>query len=204
APTPEPASGAAPVTGGGDVENLARQAYGEPATEPAPPPAGAPYADSPYAASPGAFAPAAEPTYAQPHYAQPAYAPQPGFGPSSGGQLVPNAPLPAADQQTWATAAHWSSLLLSLVSLPFLGPLLIMLIQGPKDPRVRANAVESLNFDLTCIIAMVASFLLMLVLIGFVTAPIVGIFWVVFKVVATIQTANGRDYRYPLTIRMVK
>lgn len=205
----QPAAPTGTGPGGTDYyESLARQAYGEPGAEPAPPPAATPYADSPYSASPGAAAAWADPQASQPQFGQQPYSQssysQQSYGQQSYGQLVPAPQLSPTDEQTWATAAHWSSLLLSLVSLPFLGPLLIMLIQGPKSARVRANAVESLNFDLTCIIGILASFILMFVFIGFITAPLIGLFWVVFKVIGTIQTANGRDYRYPVNIRMVK
>jgi uncharacterized Tic20 family protein len=44
----------------------------------------------------------------------------------------------------------------------------------------------------------------MFVVIGVITAPLIGLLWVVFKIIATVQTANGRDYRYPINIRMVK
>jgi uncharacterized Tic20 family protein len=210
----QPAAPTGTGPGGTDYyESLARQAYGEPAAEPAPPPAATPYADSPYSASPGAAAAWADPQASQPQFGQQPYSQssysqqsygQQSYGQPAYGQLVPASQLSPTDEQTWATAAHWSSLLLSLVSLPFLGPLLIMLIQGPKSARVRANAVESLNFDLTCIIGILASFILMFVFIGFITAPLIGLFWVIFKVIGTIQTANGRDYRYPVNIRMVK
>nr|WP_300148279.1 DUF4870 domain-containing protein [Propionicimonas sp.] len=205
---PEAPAASAPFGPGVDYsENLARQAYGEPAAEPAPP-AATPYADSPYAAAPGAGAAYAEPEYAQPRYSQPQYdqAPfnQQSYGSQYPGQLVAPSGMTRADENTWATAAHWSSLLLSVVSLPFLGPLLVMLIQGPKSARVRANAVESLNFDLTCLIGILISFVLMIVFIGFLTAPLIGLFWLVMKIVAAVQTGNGQDYRYPLNIRMVK
>ena len=90
------------------------------------------------------------------------------------------------------------------MSLPFLGPLLVMLVQGPKSARVRANAVESLNFDITMSIAMIVSIVLMVVIVGFILAPLVGLLWLIFKIVAAVQTTSGQDYRYPFNIRIVK
>ena len=174
------------------------QAYGQtPYAVPAPP--AQPYSQTPYAVP----EPPAQP-YGQ-QYSQPGYTPQPGYLPQSGyGQLVPSTQLSPTDEATWATAAHWSSLLGGLISLPFLGPLLVLLIQGPKSARVRANAVESLNFDITMIIAFVVSLLLTLVVIGVVLVPLVGIAWLVFKIIAAVQTSSGQDYRYPVSIRLVK
>lgn len=198
-PVPTPPAPGTPTTpygvgasGADYTENLARQSYGAPAPTP---PAAAPYADTPYAAASGAASGYAEPPFAQ--AAQPPAAEQ-------YGQLVPASQLSASDENLWATAAHWSTLVASVIGLPFLGPLLVLLIQGPKSARVRAQAVESLNFDLTMTIAMLLSVMLVFLLIGVVTTPILGILWLVFKIVATVQTASGQDYRYPLNIRMVK
>ena len=79
-----------------------------------------------------------------------------------------------------------------------------MLIQGPKSARVRANAVESLNFEITYVIGMVLSVVLMLVLVGFVTIILFPLLWLILRIVASVQTANGQDYRYPVNIRLVK
>lgn len=119
-------------------------------------------------------------------------------------------PYPAAapagqfDESTWAAAAHWSALLTSLVGLGFLGPLLILLLQGPKSPRVRANAAESLNFEITFVIAMIVSAVLVLAVIGIVGLVVFPLLWLVLRIVASVQTSSGQDYRYPVNIRLVK
>ena len=145
-----------------------------------------PYAAAPYPGQPGG-------NYAQ----QPAYGLQPQYAPQA-------APLSPTDEVTWSSAAHWSALVASFVGLGFLGPLLVMLIQGPKSARVRANAVESLNFEITYVIGMVLSVVLMLVLVGFVTIILFPLLWLILRIVASVQTANGQDYRYPVNIRLVK
>ncbi|HAM45476.1 MAG TPA: DUF4870 domain-containing protein [Propionibacteriaceae bacterium] len=109
-----------------------------------------------------------------------------------------------AEENTWASAAHWSALLATVVGLGFLGPLLIMLIKGPESPRVRAAAVESLNFEITYIISMLASVLLMFIFIGFITIFILPIIWLVLRIIASVAASKGEDYRYPVNIRLVK
>ena len=148
-------------------------------------------------------APYAQPTYPQAPYAQPnqPYAPNPAYGLQP---QYPQSSLNPSEEQTWATAAHWSALVASFFGLGFLGPLLILLIQGQKSPRVRANAVESLNFEITYIIGMIASVVLLLVVVGFVTIIAFPLLWLIFRIVASVQTANGQDYRYPVNIRLVK
>lgn len=202
------------------AEHSARLAYGQPtptpppASTPQPPPAPTPPAD-PYAASPYSTQPppyggqvpyTSQAAYAdpsQPQYGQAQYN-QPQFGQPAAYPPVPYQQLNPTDESTWATAAHWSAILASFVGLGFLGPLLVLLIQGPKSARVRANAVESLNFEITYVIAMLASLLLMLVFVGFVTIVVFPILWLILRIVASVQTGGGRDYRYPVNIRLVK
>jgi hypothetical protein len=100
--------------------------------------------------------------------------------------------------------AHISAILAAIVFLAFLGPLLVMLIQGPKSEFVRRQAVEALNFQITTYIAAFVSFLLFFVLIGFVLIVVVGIGWLVLTIVAGMAANRGEDYRYPVNIRLVK
>lgn len=200
-PPARPVSPPAPPVPGGGIsdgdyaENSARAAYGQPTPQPSPQPPSytqPPYAESPYA----------QQQHAQ-QYPEPPYQPQyPAVPPAYG--LVPNQQLSPVDENTWATAAHWSAILASVVGLGFLGPLLVLLIQGPKSARVRANAVESLNFEITFIISMIASVILMLAAVGFVTIFVFPILWLILRIVASVQTSSGRDYRYPVNIRLVK
>jgi uncharacterized Tic20 family protein len=107
------------------------------------------------------------------------------------------------DEQVWGSAAHWSSFVAAAVALAFLGPLIVMLTKGNESPWVRRNAVESLNFQLSILIYAVVSAVLTLLLIGIVMLVAVGLMWLVFTIMASVKVANGEDYRYPLTIRMV-
>ena len=158
----------------------------------------------------------AQPTYA-PQPAQPAYAPQPAqqpygqqpaqqpYGQQPYGQQLAYPPqLSPGEESTWASGAHWSAIVASFVGLGFLGPLLVMLIQGPKSARVRANAVESLNFEITYIMAMIVSAILLFLIVGIVGLIAFPIAWLVLRIVAAVQTSNGQDYRYPVNIRLVK
>ena len=108
-----------------------------------------------------------------------------------------------SDERTWGGAAHWSALIASLVGLSFLGPLLVLVIQGNKSPFVRRQAVESLNFQISILIYLIVSAILILLLIGFVLLIVVGLMWLILTIVGSIRASNGEDYRYPLTIRMV-
>ncbi len=212
---PQPAAGgyAQPTVGGyaqptvGGYAQPTPGGYGQPTPGGYAQPAQAPYAQS-------AQAPHAEPAYQQPPFTagQPAargygqQPPAPGYPvqPVPGGYQAAYSGLAPGEEAVWASAAHWSALVASAVGLGFLGPLIIMLTQGPKSARVRANAVESLNFEITFILSMIVSAILMVVLVGFVLLMVIPLVWLILRIIASIQTANGRDYRYPLNIRFVK
>ncbi len=106
--------------------------------------------------------------------------------------------------------AHLGALIASIVAMAFLGPLIILLVQGPKSPFVRRHAVESLNFQITLLIALAVGIVLSVLTLGIgliVVIPVglaVGVAALVFMVLASIAASNGEDYRYPLNIRLVK
>lgn len=108
-----------------------------------------------------------------------------------------------ADEQTWGGAAHWSALVGAFVALAFLGPLLVLLVKGNTSPYVRAQAVESLNFQITTLIYAAVSFVLVFALVGILLLLVVGIWWLVFTLIGSVKSANGELYRYPLTVRLV-
>jgi len=111
---------------------------------------------------------------------------------------TPDAP---ADQRTMALAAH----LLGIFTW-FIGALIIWLIN--KDDASKAfvtdQAKEALNFQITVTIAMVISIILMVVIIGGILAPIVGLVNLVFCIIAAVKANNGEAYRYPFTLRLIK
>ena len=129
--------------------------------------------------------------------------PPAGYGPAGYGPgTAPG--MNRVEEQNWCVAAHLSGLLASMVGLPFLGPLVVLLVAGGRSARVRRNAVEALNVSITALIYGVASIVLMLVLIGFVLLPAVVIGYLVLSIVAAVAASQGRDFRYPLTLRLVK
>jgi len=117
---------------------------------------------------------------------------------AGGGQLSQQ------DERLWGMLAHLSALVAAFVALSFLGPLIVMLTQGTKSQFVRKQAVEALNFQITTYIAVIISALLILLLVGFILLPVVGIAWLAFTIIAGLKANNGEDYRYPVNIRLVK
>ncbi len=137
-----------------------------------------------------------QPSYGQPPETQPGYGQQP-YAPPGAGAMTP-------DERTWGGAAHWGALIAALVGgLAFLGPLLVLLIKGNDSQWIRRQSVESLNFQISILIYAIVSAVLIIVLVGLILLPIVGIFWLVFTIIGSVKASSGEDYRYPLTIRMV-
>jgi uncharacterized Tic20 family protein len=108
-------------------------------------------------------------------------------------------PMSEADARLWAMLAHLSGIVISVI-----GPLIIMLVFGPRNLFVKNQSTEALNFQITILIAVVISFILTFVIIGLILLPIVLIVGLVFFIIGGIKAYNGEDYRYPFNIRMVK
>jgi uncharacterized Tic20 family protein len=108
--------------------------------------------------------------------------------------------------RTWCILAHATALLGFIVPWAFhiLGPLIVWLAKRDESPEVDAHARESLNFQISMLIYNVIAGVLCLVLIGFVLLFILHILNVILVIVASIQASEGKLYRYPLTIRLIK
>lgn len=123
-------------------------------------------------------------------------------GPGYGG-------VPTSEERNWALVSHVGVFVAIWVALGFIAPLIVMLVKGNDSPYVRRHAVESLNFQISVLIYGVIAFILVLVTFGIgaiIVIPvglIAGIAYIVVIILATIKAANGEDYRYPLTIRLV-
>lgn len=110
----------------------------------------------------------------------------------------------------WAMAVHLSALvgLLGNGVGFILGPLVVWLWKKDVHPFVDDQGLEALNFQLTMLIAVIAAFVLAFTIVGLVIAipafVLVGIFAVVFPIVAAVQAKRGVYYRYPFTIRLIK
>lgn len=109
------------------------------------------------------------------------------------------------DERMWGMLCHlmaFSGYLIPLGSV--LGPLVIWMIKKDEMPFVDDQGKESLNFQLTMLIAVIVSVILMFVLIGFLLLGVLLIFQIVVIVMAAIKANDGVKYRYPYTIRFIK
>jgi len=110
------------------------------------------------------------------------------------------------NEQTYAILAH-ASAAAGMIGVPLgflVGPLIIYLVYGKVSAFVEANARESVNFQISLMIYMAISAVLMFVLVGFILAVAVTIFGVVQVVIASMKARDGYLYQYPLCIRFIK
>ena len=125
--------------------------------------------------------------------------PPPGQPPPPGqGQLQPE------QERLWAMLAHLLSFVAAYIALGFVAPLVILLVFGPRSAYVRAQAVESLNFNLSWLLYAVIGGILLIVAVGLLILIALGIAYVVLIVIASIRANNGEFFRYPLTIRFIR
>ncbi len=124
---------------------------------------------------------------------------------------------PGGEERNWAMAAHLCGLLWaaggtafifvpfgSLILFTMLGPLIIWRTKGEAMPFVAEQAKEALNFQITVFLLAMLCALLMLVLIGFVLLWALGIANLILVIMAAIQASDGKPYRYPYGLRLVK
>ncbi|WP_027897083.1 DUF4870 domain-containing protein [Zestomonas thermotolerans] len=118
-------------------------------------------------------------------------------------------PLPAVpvsqEARQWAMFCHFAAFF-GLV-FPFgnlIGPLIVWQLKKDLDPFVDAQGKEALNFQITVTLAILASFLLLLVVIGFLLLWAVPLIALVLTIIAGIKANEGQDYRYPFCWRLVK
>lgn len=112
-----------------------------------------------------------------------------------------------ANARTWGMLCHLSALSGYFVPLGWLlGPLIIWLVKRNEIPFVEDQGKESVNFQLTMLIAWVIVFIVTLVTcgIGAVLAIPVIVIDIVFPIIAAVQANNGVSYRYPFTIRFIQ
>jgi len=109
------------------------------------------------------------------------------------------------DERTWGMFCHliaFSGFIIPFGSI--FGPLVIWLIKKDEMPFVDDQGKESLNFQLTMLIAFIISFILVFVLIGFILMGILLIYEIIVLIIASIKANDGVKYRYPYVIRFIK
>jgi len=112
----------------------------------------------------------------------------------------------SSNVRTWNVLCHASALAGFFVPWAghILGPLIVWLAKRGDSAEIDEHGKESLNFQISMLIYNLIAGILCLVLIGFVILGILHILNLVLVIVASIQASEGKLYRYPITIRLIK
>jgi uncharacterized Tic20 family protein len=103
---------------------------------------------------------------------------------------------PTGDERTMALLSHVLTLICG-----FIAPLIIYLVKKDESKFVEAHAKESLNFQITIFLICV---LLFITIVGILLLWVVGIIAPVLIIIACIRANDGRLYRYPFNLRIIK
>ncbi|WP_210481061.1 DUF4870 domain-containing protein [Naasia sp. SYSU D00948] len=130
--------------------------------------------------------------------------PQQPYTPSG---AAPAAPLSPAEDKQWASFAHFGGV------LGFIPPLIIWLVFKDRGRLTNQEGKESLNFQITVVIAWVAYWVLNFIflfipfvgwLLGFVLFLAILAAQIVFPIIGGVKVNGGGTYRYPFALRLIK
>lgn len=109
------------------------------------------------------------------------------------------------EERNMALLCHLSALAMFII--PFgniIGPLIVWLVKKESSVIVDVEGKEALNFQITVTIAFAAAGILSFLLIGMPILVAIGIANVVFIILAAIEAGQGKSYRYPVNLRLIK
>lgn len=119
-----------------------------------------------------------------------------------------------ADRKNWAMAAHLSALIAFIGVPSLIGPLVVWLVKKDSDAYIAAHSAHALNFNISVLIYTIVGSIAVGIIgiftlgIGFllaIPAVIVAlVIWLVLVIQGGMAASRGEQFRYPLTIDLVK
>ncbi len=118
--------------------------------------------------------------------------------------MEPNVPqeaelVPNQDEKNMALIMH----VLALIGFGLISTLIIWLLKKDESAFLNKAGKELLNFQISLLIYFLVSFVLCLVIIGFVLVGVLAIASLILTIIGLIRATEGKIYRFPLTIRML-
>ncbi len=112
---------------------------------------------------------------------------------------------PTQEERSTAMWCHLTGLLGGLIPpVNIIAPLVIWLLKKDQLPFVNDQGKEALNFQISVAIYTLIGIVLIFLLIGMLLLPLVGLYWLIFGIIATIKANEGVPYRYPFILRLIK
>lgn len=112
----------------------------------------------------------------------------------SGGQMGTT-----SDERLLAMLIYVTSFFTTII-----GPIIIWLIKRDESAFIDFHGKEYLNFIISYFVYGIVAAISMIILVGFILAPIVGIAAFILTIIAAIKAFNGERYRIPLIFRIIK
>jgi uncharacterized protein len=127
---------------------------------------------------------------------------------------APPPPIPTPNEsqaRTWNMLCHLSVLAGFVIPFGnFIGPLLVWQIKKHEFPSVEAHGKAALNFQFTVFLAMLVggtgAFVLSFVCVGLLLIPIlvaIGLCGLIFAILAGVKANDGKDWQYPLSLKLI-
>ena len=121
-------------------------------------------------------------------------------------QYRPPMALQTADEKQMGLFLHLSGLAFALVfPLGIVLPIILWQTQRDKMPALDEHGKMITNWMISATIYGVVSFVLMFLVIGFLTGAVVWLLAVIFPIIGGLKANNdGELWNYPLTIKFLK
>ncbi len=130
----------------------------------------------------------------------------------------PAATAPSRDERQWAMLCHLSAMLMYCTVVGgFIAPFVIWILKRDEMPFVADQGRETLNFQITTLMVLIAGGVLVLmggvlailiiplvlVVIGGALIGVTLLFHFIVTIVATVKVSEGVLYRYPICWRVI-
>jgi len=109
-----------------------------------------------------------------------------------------------SDSRMWAMFLHLSQLLHFIPLAGFIIPIVIWQVKKDELPWLDQHGKNVVNWMISEIIYFVASFFLMIVLVGIPLLVAMGICAIVFPIIGGIKASSGVVWKYPMVISFLK
>lgn len=124
------------------------------------------------------------------------------------GETEPQQALSETVAKSSRDMAMWCHLsALSGYFVPFgglIGPVVIWAMKKDGDGFVNRHGIAAINFRISMYLYAIVCFVLMLVVVGFFALFALGLVDLVFTVIAAVKASEGKPYRYPLSLRLIR
>ena len=110
----------------------------------------------------------------------------------------------AAPKLSDAEDRNYAGLAQILGILGFLPSLIIWLVFKDRGAVTNQMAKEALNFQLTMLGAYIIGGILTVIFIGGLIMLAASVLMIIFSIIAFTKVQAGEDYKYPMTIRIIK